>query len=157
MELSAHELTRTVLCPVVGCPNEEPCSVHGERRRAAVARRRTCEEVPGCTRPTISDRGRYARVCEEHKDLVTARYSTNGSAGVPVAPKPGPEISDEELDLMMAETPTLTELAQELDAVREHMTKLESELAEERSHEKALARRLIDAIGIPPLELEGVS
>lgn len=55
---------------------------HGVRpdRRQNVAR--TCEEVPGCTNPTISDRGRYARVCAEHKDMVTARYAANGGGGV---------------------------------------------------------------------------
>lgn len=49
-----------------------------------MATTRGCSEVPGCGKPTVSDRGRYANVCNDHKHLVTARYQT------PTPPRPTP-------------------------------------------------------------------
>ena len=55
---------------------------------------RTCKEVLGCNKPTVSDRGRYANVCATHKHLVTARYrgvnATRRSSPAPEQPAPVP-------------------------------------------------------------------
>lgn len=60
---------------------------------------RTCEQ-PGCDKPTVSDRGRYARVCFDHKQIVTDRYNQSGRSGAaaPHTPEPSalPDLADED-------------------------------------------------------------
>ena len=64
------------------CHEHELRRTHERKERSAMPHR-TCEEVAGCTNQTVSDRGVYARVCAEHKDLVTQRRRQAGLGLVP--------------------------------------------------------------------------
>ena len=63
---------------------------------APMHRNRSCTEVEGCGKATVSDRGLYANVCQDHKHLVTERSRgtraagarKDGSAGQPASPSP---------------------------------------------------------------------
>ena len=69
------------------CHEHELRRTHERKERSAMPHR-TCEEVAGCTNQTVSDRGVYARVCAEHKDLVTQRRR---QAGLGIGSTPDPE------------------------------------------------------------------
>lgn len=93
-------LISTLDCSTAGCPNEADrpdglcgyCRREQARRRltlvhstpeAPMTQRKTCS-VTGCTNPTISDRGRYARVCATHKPPAV-RAATRLKAAPPPA------------------------------------------------------------------------
>lgn len=69
---AAHDLLRTRLCPIAGCPNEQPCRDHPDAglaprtvlkpREVVVKRKPVCVNHPDREAP---NRGRYAYRCAE--------------------------------------------------------------------------------------------
>ena len=106
--MNVNDLLASRDCVTVGCPYEadgtdQLCRhcrayqgrlkprprlqlVHS-REETPMPSTRTCEQ-PGCDSPTCSDRGRYARVCQEHKHIVTERLRADRP---PLAAVPDPE------------------------------------------------------------------
>lgn len=102
--------------------------------------RRTCEEVPGCTNPTVSDRGRYARVCTEHKALVTARYQGRRKPKSEAVPPPAPEPDGRHSVDKTDPAPSLVGLAERVDTLSTRRRAMLAELDD-------LEAELRDALG----------
>lgn len=139
--VSAHELLTTRCCRFGACVDDADgpdglCSFH-RPGLAIVTNTRTCEH-PGCGKPTVSSRGPYARVCHDHKDIVTAarRRSGGGNASVPAlrvspsapeAVEPEPAEEPTVADSIADRATRLAHLTLEIQQTRERLIGLQAE------------------------------